>query len=309
MKSTKQRDKLAATLEKHVRTLTDLGERSVRRPEALETAAEFIESQFKEFGYETIRQTYEAGGIACSNIEASMRDLGTDRPHLLIGAHYDSAEGTPGADDNASAIAIMLELANRLKKTTNLPVRFVAFVNEEPPFFQTPLMGSAVFAARASSRRENISGMICLESLGIFLSEPGSQILPPQLPKAMGLMPEKTDLSKGNFVAVIGNEPSKDLMVNFACMMRCHMRGIPLTYAEMPDMELSDHLAFWAEGFPAVMVTDTAFLRNQHYHLASDTPERLNYLAMTEVLRGLEGALSIHATSMASPYPRIQTGA
>jgi len=306
MKSTKKRDKLAATLEKHVRALTDLGERSVRHPNALEFAAEYIESQFKEFDYESIRQTYEAGGIACSNIEASMRDLGTDRPHLLIGAHYDSAEGTPGADDNASAIAIMLELANRLRKKRDLPVRFVAFVNEEPPFFQTPLMGSAVFASRASKKRENITGMICLESLGVFLSEPGSQILPPQLPKAMSLMPEKTDLSKGNFVAVIGNEPSRDLMVDLACMMRCHMRSIPIAFAAMPDMELSDHLAFWAEGFPAVMVTDTAFLRNQHYHLPSDTAEKLNYQVMTEVLRGLEGALSIHATSVVSPHPRIQ---
>lgn len=292
MKSDKKKRKLAARIEECVRALTDLGERSVRRPEALEAAANYVESALQRAGYETMRQTYRVRGVACSNIETVLSDGGTDRRHLLVGAHYDSAEGTPGADDNASAVALLLELAAVLRDERELPLRFVAFVNEEPPFFQTASMGSMKFAKRARERDEKIAGMVCLESLGVFLDEPRSQLLPKALPKEMLLLPETTDLTKGNFVAVVANEASRRLAGEFAAAMRCRMRGIPLACASMPEMELSDHLSFWAHGFPALMVTDTAMMRNRHYHLPSDTAEKLDYLTMTEVLRGLIGAVS-----------------
>ena len=287
----KRKLKLAARLEEHVRALTDLGERSTRCPEALEAAAVFIETRLQSLGYSPVRQTFEADGISCSNIEAPMIEFRTDRPHLLVGAHYDSAEGTPGADDNASAVAILLELAERFSKTPELPVRFVAFVNEEPPYFDTKQMGSRRFAARADKNAENILGMVCLESLGIFISEPASQLLPETSSKTLHLMPESVDMSIGNFVAVIGTNASFDFCQSFAAYMRCGMRGVPLLYGSMPDMEVSDHLAFWRRGIPAVMVTDTAMLRNRHYHEPTDTPEKLNYPVMTEVLRGIERAI------------------
>jgi len=283
--------KLAARLEEHVRALTDLGERSTRCPEALEAAAVFIENSFQALGYSPVRQIFEADGISCSNIEAPMIEFRTDRPHILVGAHYDSAEGTPGADDNASAVALLIELANRFSKTPELPVRFVAFVNEEPPYFDTRQMGSRRFAARADKDADNILGMVCLESLGIFTREPGSQLMPATSSKLLSFLPESLDLTVGNFVAVIGDNTSCDFCQTFATHMRCGMRGVPLLYGTMPDMDVSDHLAFWRRGIPAVMVTDTAMLRNQHYHKPTDTPEKLNYPGMTEVLRGIESAI------------------
>jgi len=287
----KQRAKQAVRLEQHVRALTDLGERSTRCPVALEAAADFIESRFLSYGYSPIRQTFVADGVSCSNIEAPMIDFRTDRPHVLVGAHYDSAQGTPGADDNASAVALLLELAGRLSTSPELPVRFVAFVNEEPPYFDTKLMGSRRFAEQAKRNGENIFGMVCLESLGIFTNEPGTQAMPSGAANVLHGMPERIDPSIGNFVAVIGDDQSQDLCLSFSAAMRCGMRGVPMLYGSMPGMEVSDHLAFWRSGIPAVMVTDTAMLRNAHYHEPTDTPEKLNYPVMTEVLRGIERAI------------------
>ncbi|MFZ4682315.1 MAG: M28 family peptidase [Terrimicrobiaceae bacterium] len=307
MKSNEKQLKLAAQIEGRVRALTDLGERSVRRPDALEAAAALIEKEFQKCGYQTYRQTYQAGGVACSNIEAFLPGFRADRPHLLVGAHYDSAEGTPGADDNASAVALLLELAGQVYGRPELPLRFVAFVNEEPPFFQTPLMGSMQFAARSVERGENIAGMVCLESLGVFINEPLTQIFPDSLPERFHIMPKTLDLTKGNFVAVIGNDLSSNLMLSLASNMKGNSRGLPVAFAAMPELEVSDHLAFWKHGFPAVMVTDTAMLRNLHYHQPTDTPEKLNYLVMTQVLRALEAAVSRYADSIlkGKHIPRI----
>jgi len=282
--------KIAARLESHVRVLSDMGERSVRRPLALEAAANWIEEQFQEFSYVTSRQPYEAGGMICANIEVVPPGFSSDRPHYLIGAHYDSAEGTPGADDNISAVAILLELARHFRDRPDIPLRFAAFVNEEPPFFLTPLMGSRQFALRSALRREPIQGMLCLESLGVFLDEPNSQQMP-YIPVDWRMVADDGDIKVGNFVTVVGNHDSMDLMKTIACSIKANSHGLPVGYASMPEMEVSDHLSFWAEGFPAVMITDTAMFRNLHYHLPSDTPEKLNYPVMAELFRGLADAL------------------
>lgn len=202
--------KLAERLEQHVRALADLGERSTRRPAALESAAVYIENHLQAAGYAAVRQSYEAGGVTVSNIDARAPQLAVKSRHIVVGSHYDSAEGTPGADDNASAVALLLELAAAFRDSPEPPLRFVAFVNEEPPYFCTPLMGSDQFAARCVENGDNIAAMICLESLGIFTNEPGTQMLPAIPPEVSGALPDSLDPTVGNFVAIIINPPSWD---------------------------------------------------------------------------------------------------
>jgi Zn-dependent M28 family amino/carboxypeptidase len=259
-----------------VSSLTDLGERSTRFPDALEVSAEFLFNRFADLGYGVREHVFEAHGVPCKNIEAIPHEFSSKNPHLLIGAHYDSAPGTPGADDNASAVAVMLALAKRFAGRPS-GFRFVAFVNEEPPHFYTDTMGSTVFARECAHRDDKIEAMICLESLGVFLDEPGTQFLPPSVP--LDLIPDGFDPTVGNFVAVVGNNQSMDVAGKFAAVFR---GTVPAVAVELPELELSDHLSFWHAGFRAIMLTDTALFRNQHYHLETDTPEKLDYPRMAQ---------------------------
>jgi hypothetical protein len=271
-------------LERHVRALAgEIGERNVFRPGTLDAAAAYIAGQWREQGYEVGRQTYEARGVPCANLEVARH--GSRRPGeiVLIGAHYDSVCGSPGADDNASGVAALLELsrafaAERPART----VRFVAFVNEEPPFFLTGKQGSMVYARAARSRSDDIRLMVSLEMLGFYSDAPGSQRYPPLF---RWFYP-----SCGNFLGLVSNFGSRRVMLHLAEAYHAHS-SFPLehvaTFRWIPGIAWSDHRSFWRRGYLAVMATDTAFYRYRHYHRQSDTPDKLTYAPFAQATEGL----------------------
>ncbi|MBV5341424.1 MAG: M28 family peptidase [Deltaproteobacteria bacterium] len=261
-----------------------IGIRNTENPEALELASDFIKSTFTGLGYIVKRECYFIEGLEVTNVIAEVQ--GAEKPHeiLVIGAHYDSAHGTPGADDNASGVAVLLELAHRFNDyKPRCTIRFVAFVNEEPPYFQTDLMGSLVHARGCRQHNEKIIGMLCLESLGYFSTAIGSQLYPPPLNR---FYPNTAD-----FIAFCGNITSYPLLrrciKQFRITTKFPSEGLvaPESFA---SIGFSDHWAFWQTGYQAVMITNTAFLRNPHYHLPSDIPAHLDFDRMTRVAEGLK---------------------
>jgi len=291
---------LEFALKSHVTELCASERNTGNCPEGLERAEKYIRGAFEELGYEVIRQEFRASGVPSANVEALPPGfVGCDKPHLIVGAHYDSAPGTPGADDNASAVAILLELARLLAgKPCAKTLRFVAYTNEEPPHFCTPTMGSVVHAKACRQRGDQISGMICLESLGVFTSEPASQSLgilgfldiPAELDRLCRLC--GIDPTVGNFLAVVGNDASRDFLRSFDSAFKCDADLPALSTDFMGDfLRLSDHLSYWDEGYPAIMLTDTAMCRNIHYHRPSDTPEQLNYPVMALLTQRIADAV------------------
>jgi hypothetical protein len=280
--------RLAGLLERHVRVLAEtIGERNVYHPRALADAADYIEHQCHAFGYEVIRQSYDVEGIRCSNLE--MTCPGTRHPDhiLLIGAHYDSVIGSPGANDNGSGVAVMLEMARRFANAEiDRCIRFVAFVNEEPPFYSRGQMGSMHYAKAARKRGDDIQLMMSLETVGYYSERRGSQHYPPLF---RHFYPDR-----GNFIAFVSNLRSRQMLRRFATAFREHSQ-FPAehvaTVSWLPGIGWSDHLSFWRCGYPALMVTDTAFYRYPHYHSPRDTADELNYVAMAAVTEGLNRAL------------------
>ena len=280
---------LAKNLEVHVKKLSDeIGERSMFQYEALEKSAEYISGQLKSYGYEVEYQEYKVGGKAAKNIIATKKGSAKGDPKIVIvGAHYDSCFN-PGADDNASGVAGLLELARLFsQEKTERSIKFIAFVNEEPPFFKTEEMGSRVYAKAARQRNENTKAVIILEMIGYYSDKPNSQRYPPLI----GLFYP----NKANFISVVGNFPSGHLVKKLVTGFK-RTTNFSLESAVLPGfvsgVDFSDHWSFWKEGYPAIMVTDTAFYRNPHYHQATDTYEKLNYPYMAEVVNGLKSVLS-----------------
>ncbi|OHB77596.1 MAG: hypothetical protein A2Z34_00120 [Planctomycetes bacterium RBG_16_59_8] len=277
-------DSAHSTLDLHVRTLAEgIGERNIDRYENLERAAKYIERQLSALGYSVSMQNYMVREKLVGNIEAERHGSGSPGDIVLVGAHYDSAQGTPGADDNATGVAGMLEIARLLsKKTFSRTIRFVAFVNEEPPYFQTEQMGSVVYAKYMRKRNESVVAMIALETIGYYSDEEGSQRYPSPLDK---LYP-----SRGNFIAFVGNDLSKDLLKRCGHLFR-EETTFPVECALLPDrlpgVGWSDHWSFWQEEYPAIMVTDTAPFRNPHYHKASDLPDKLDIEKTERVVAAL----------------------
>src|SRR5574337_1390955 len=274
----------ASRLRAHVERLAgELGERNVFRLPALRAAADYIEAEWRRQGYQISPQWYDLSGTRCANLEVSR--LGSTRPNeiLLIGAHYDSVQGSPGANDNASGVAALLELSRLFATITPaLTVRFVAFVNEEPPFFLTRLQGSAVYAKAARACGDIIRLMVSLETIGAYRDEPGSQHYPPPF---RYFYPRQ-----GNFIAFVSDFRSRVLMRRAAQAFR-HGSDFPLehvaTFRFIPGVAWSDHWSFWRQGYRAFMVTDTALYRDPYYHTGQDTPEKLAYPDFTKVTAGL----------------------
>lgn len=264
-----------------------IGERNTARYGALLEAEKFLASSLASAGYETSRETYEADNLPVSNVIAELPGSGKREEIIVIGAHYDSAPGTPGANDNASAVAGLLELARMFGGTSpKRTLRFVAFANEEPPYSFTDLMGSRVHAVRARSRSEHIGAMICLECLGVYSDVPGSQLYPPPL--------ERFFPDRANFISFVSN------MSSYPLLRKCigEFRRTTLFPSEgiaaperVKGISWSDHWSFWQEGYQAIMVTDTAFFRYRHYHIPSDTAEKLDYERMARVVGGLGNVL------------------
>ncbi len=266
-----------------------IGTRNINRYPQLTAAANFMENEFRLTGYEVSRQEYEVLGVTCRNVEVEIR--GQTRPDeiVIVGGHYDSVAGTPGANDNATGAAATLDLARAFAGTQPArTLRLVGFVNEEPPYFQSEDMGSFVYARRCRQRSENVVAMLALETMGYYSDEPGSQKYPPVIGS---LYP-----SEGNFIGVIGNVGSRDLVRQVVRIFRARV-DFPCEGAALPGgvtgVGWSDHWAFWQEGFPAVMVTDTAPFRYPYYHLPGDTPDKIDFPRMARVVDGLEEVIRI----------------
>lgn len=275
-------------LRRHVERLAgEIGERHVRRPPALRAAEDYIREIWTGLGWTVRAQEYSVANMRCANLEVALDGREASRESILIGAHYDTVPGSPGADDNASGVAVLLELSRLLRPTApGCGLRFVAFVNEEPPFFFTSRQGSLIHAKAARRRKDRIRLMLSLEMLGFYRDAPGSQHYPPLF---RWFYP-----NRGDFIALVSNWRSRHEMRRLAAAFRA-ATSFPLehvaTFAWIPGVAWSDHLSFWRQGYRALMVTDTAFFRNPHYHAATDTPETLDYQRLAAVTEGLAGAL------------------
>jgi Zn-dependent M28 family amino/carboxypeptidase len=274
-------------LYRHVEYLSvQIGERHLWKEDSLSKAAEYIRSQLASFGYPLEQQSYRCEDSSVWNLWVEKK--GRSPQVLVVGAHYDTVPGTPGADDNASGVAILLELARVLRESsTRQGLLLAAWVNEEPPFFGTPQMGSMVFARSLRERGTPVEVMMSLEMVGYFQAAPIQRFPLP----GMGLFYPRI----ADYIGVVGNLRSsryvslikKGLRRN--CRLRVHSLAAP---AHFGGIHLSDHLSFWRQGYRALMITDTAFYRNPHYHLESDTIDTLNFDSMAELVRGLSLTLS-----------------
>lgn len=282
-----------AKLKAHVVKLAgEIGPRDVFKNNSanLRKAKEYIAAQFKSYGYEVEYQDYPVAGTIASNITATKTGVSLPDETIVVGAHYDTFEN-PGADDNASGVAGVLALAElAAKQPLARTMKFVAFPNEEPPFFRTKDMGSAVWSEAAAQRGEKIKAAVILEMIGYFSSGPRSQKYPPFI----GIF----NPNKGNFIAQVSNFSSRAFARRIDAGFKKNS-GLPLVTLALPSfvpgVDFSDHRNFWKEGFQAVMFTDTSFYRNANYHKQTDTPETLDYVRMAALIEGLAPALFAEA--------------
>ncbi|MGH7982145.1 MAG: M28 family peptidase [Candidatus Udaeobacter sp.] len=274
------REELRASVQK---LAGEIGERNMWHYAQLNAAADFIEDFFSQVGLQTRRDSYDVHGQACHNIEAEIPGA---RPGiLLIGGHYDSVFGSPGANDNGTGVAATLALAKRFAgKKPEHTLRFVAFVNEEPPYFLSDEMGSFIYAGRCKARGDKISAMISLETIGYFSDAPRSQTYPSPI---LGFPYPKV----GNFIGFVSNIHSRTLLRRVIALFRKHAK-IPSEGAALPwfvpGVSWSDQWSFWRQGYPGIMVTDTAPFRYPYYHSSSDTPDKLDYDRFTLVVSGMQ---------------------
>ncbi len=307
-------EKTMERLQSHLRILTvGIGERSVARPENLRKAEVYIRSFHEEIGLPVSLEPYRFRDIESANVIAAADSIidpvsspaggpatvvpaaapGSapstgPRKRYLLGAHYDSVRGTVGADDNASAVAVQLETARYISELRDqgklgVSIKFVSFTLEEPPAFLTACRGSRVHARAARRAGEKIDGMLCLEMVGYTCP---SQNYPFPV-KYLGYPGE------GNFIGIVGNTRSAGLTRSIHKAfaenreLPAAMLTVPLNGWMLPSVRRSDHASFWDQGYQAVMITDTAFFRNPHYHKASDTMDKLDYRFMAQLVESL----------------------
>ena len=271
-------------LEHHVTHLAlQIGERNLWRYAALDATATYINDSFSELGYLPEIQTYQSQGKTVKNL--AVERIGSTLPQeiLVVGAHYDTVQDCPGANDNGSGVAALLELARLFKdKHLNRTVRFVAFVNEESPFSYTEEMGSRVYATASREHGERITAMLSLETIGYYSDVPGSQHYP--FPFSL-FYPDTAD-----FIGFVGNLSSRSLVRRSLGAFR-RSTAFPSEGVASPEwvpgIGWSDHWSFWQVGYPAIMVTDTALFRYPHYHDSTDTPDKLDYERTAQVVMGL----------------------
>lgn len=275
---------LQERLRSHVQRLAvDIGERNAEHYDALERTAAYLDAELHAAGFQVASQSFEAGGRRFRNLHVTIPGDAARDEIIVVGAHYDSAPGSPGADDNASATAALIELARMLR--TDRPsrtIRLVAFTNEEPPFFQTAAMGSRVHARTARRERDDIVAMLSLETIGYYSDAQNSQ----RYPFPLNLFyPDR-----GDFIAFVGDLASRRLVRRSVDIFRettpfpAHGIASP---AFVPGVNWSDHASFWLYGYPALMITDTAPFRSHDYHTLDDTPAKLDYGRMARVVEGV----------------------
>ncbi|BCG45302.1 hypothetical protein GEOBRER4_n0055 [Citrifermentans bremense] len=275
---------LSERLQQHVGFLAGtVGERNMAHYRSLVRASDYVRAELGKAGLSVSEQSYSVDGKVVANLEGEVKGTTAPQEIVVIGAHYDSAPGTPGANDNASGVAALIELARRsagLHPARTL--RFVAFVNEEAPFFHGEEMGSVVYARRSKERREKIVAMVSLETIGYYSDQPESQLYPAPLGR---FYPDT-----GNFIGFVSNWSSQSLLRkaigSFRGSTRFPSEGVAAP-ALIPGIGWSDQWAFWQQGYPALMVTDTALYRYPHYHQPTDTYEKIDYDRLARVVPGL----------------------
>jgi len=260
-----------------------VGNRDTDHPANLANAADYIEAELKRAGWVVTRHPYVVKGQTVFNLDAEIK--GELDEIVLVGAHYDSVLGAPGANDNASGVAAVLALGRRMAREhpPRRTLRLAAFVNEEPPYFQTEQMGSLVYAKECKARGDKIAAMISVETIGCYSDQLGSQ----RYPSPFNLFYPK----EGNFIAFVGNVGSADLVKRIVGKFRKDVRFPSEGAAVLGSIEgvgWSDHWSFWRCGYKAIMVTDTAPFRYRWYHTAGDTPDKLDYERTARVVEGLE---------------------
>lgn len=283
-----QETDLSELLKSHVKKLAgEIGERNMYQYLAYTAAGEYIKSTWESFGLTVIKQCYECKKREACNFIIEFTGISKPQDIIVIGAHYDSVCGSPGANDNGSGVAAILELARlfihlKCEKT----LRFVAFANEEPPFFYSNNMGSYYYAQQAKINNENIIAMLSIETIGYYSDENYSQKYP---------FPYMFFYPKiGNFIAFVSNLNHKKLLHQCIAIFRQNCQ-FPSEGAAapsfLPGVSWSDQWAFWKFGYPAIMVTDTALFRYPYYHSIEDTPDKINYEKMSRVVLGLKNVI------------------
>jgi hypothetical protein len=284
---TEEERALAVALKRHI-DATASREHNLRRYDELEKAARYIEATLASYGHSVGRQEFFFDDRAVRNIDVVIEpraDIANPEV-IVVGAHYDSVVGSPGANDNGSGVAAVLELARLLRdraSTGTRRIRLVLFVNEEPPYFKTEDMGSLHYARALAERKENVVAMVSLETIGFYSDAPGSQ----RYPAPFNLIfPDR-----GNFVAFVGTPYARPLVWQTIRSFRSHT-AFPSIGGVAPDavpgIDWSDHWAFGQVGFPAMMVTDTAPFRYPHYHQLTDTPDKVDVESLARVVKGME---------------------
>lgn len=289
------KNQIEQQLRQHVDRLAGLiGPRTLKNPKMIEATIGYIESQWSGMGYETSRECFDALGDQATNLIVDRTGATRAEEIVLLGAHYDTVFTTPGADDNASAVAVLLEVGRLLQQYQGTrTIRYVAFACEEPPYFNLDSMGSQYHAHQSRLRGDKIRGMLCLEMVGYYSDRDFSQSLPPGIPKWL----KRFFPHRGNFLAAVGNMASWKLCWNFRRGFKRGTGTMPLFSICLPgkinEIRLSDNRSFWDQGYPALMLTDTSFLRNPNYHQATDTPDTLDYQRMAEVTLGVASAIRL----------------
>jgi Zn-dependent M28 family amino/carboxypeptidase len=281
-------------LRRDVETLaSDIGERNIFNLKKLALAADFIEAALAQAGYKTTRQSYKIENDTFTNIEAQITGATYPDQIVVIGAHYDTVYGSPGANDNASAVAANLALARHFaNQKMGRTLRFVFFTNEEAPFYHSEQMGSFVYAKSCKQKNENITAMLSLETIGYYTSQPKSQ----SYPQPFSLFYPST----GNFLGFVSNTASKKLLRRAIASFRKNCK-FPSEGGALPEfipgIAWSDHWSFWQHNYPAIMLTDTAPFRYPYYHSPSDTPDKLCYDELAIVTSGIESVITDLMTS------------
>lgn len=267
---------------------TTIGERHIWRAYSLQPAADHIRAALADAGYEPRTDSYDVYRIRVDNIEAVHPGASHAAEVIVVGAHYDSVQECPGANDNGTGVAAMLELARRFAEVeTARTIRFVAFANEEPPFFQTGQMGSVVYANAARARGDRIVGMLSLETLGYYSDAPGSQAYPAGLGDGLP--------DTGNFIGMVSNLESAELLDRAHRAFKSRT-AFPVEAAAapagLPFVGWSDQWSFWQAGYPGIMITDTAPFRYPWYHTPDDTPDKIDFEKFAAVVDGLHGVVA-----------------
>lgn len=291
------RNVIEQRLRTHVHHLAaKIGPRTLAEPETMQATVDYLQSEWQEMPLAVKQEPYEALGQPTKNLLVEVPGNGKPEEIVLLGAHYDTVAGSPGADDNGSAVAVLLEVCRLLRQHSGRrTARYVAFTCEEKPYGDHQAMGSQHHARLARERGDQITAMLCLEMVGYFRDEPGSQKVPPTIPKWLHPIFPK----RGNFLAAVGNLKSCQLSWHFR---RGYKQGLKRTQGKLPlfsivlpekieEIRRSDNSSFWDQGYPALMLTDTSFLRSPHYHQPSDLPETLDYPRMVDVVLGVAGAM------------------